>query len=254
MMARVHGTKELWLESLKTDGPAFLAAVEQGDPATDVPSCPGWTMADLTQHLGNVYLWVRLHIVRGMITKPERSFSELVAEPPAADLLGWWNDQYSSIMSTLDVLDPDMPAWNWAPQAKRAGFWHRRMALETAVHRWDAQMAVGRAEPVDVRFAPDGVAEALDSWLPAGRRVGPTTATGIVALHATDAEQNWLVRLRGEGVALLDTDTIFDDDAPARVQASGSASDLMLALWGRVSWDALDVTGDETLLEALHVG
>ena len=47
-------------------------------------------------------------------------------------------------IDTLEALDPESPAWNWAPQAKKAGFWHRRMAHETSVHRWDTQMALGR--------------------------------------------------------------------------------------------------------------
>ena len=57
-------------------------------------------------------------------------------------------------------------------------------------------------------------------------------------LLASDAGQDWYVRLRGEGVALLDTDTLLDTDEPhARVHAAGTASDLMLALYGRVGFD-----------------
>jgi hypothetical protein len=60
--------------------------------------------------------------------------------------------------------------------------------------------------------------------------------------------------LRGEGIMLLDTDTIFDDDEHRpTVVAQGTASDLMLALWGRVGFDVLDVSGDELSLEALRV-
>ena len=50
------------------------------------------------------------------------------------------------LVATLDAVDPELPAWNFAPQAKKAAFWHRRMAHETAIHRWDAQMAGGLAE------------------------------------------------------------------------------------------------------------
>ncbi len=139
-----------------------------------------------------------------------------------------------------------MPAWNWAPQAKSAGFWHRRMAHETAIHRWDAQIAIGRGEPIEGRLAGDGVSEVLDTWLPAGRRRDHPPLTAIAELHATDTEQSWYVRLRGEGLALLDTDTIFGDDDPQpNVTAAGTASDLDLALWGRVGFDVLDLEGDE---------
>jgi hypothetical protein len=155
-----------------------------------------------------------------------------------------------------------MPAWNWAPQSKRVSFWQRRMAHETAVHRWDAQMATGQAEPIETKLAADGVAEVLDTWLPAGRRLFPPSGdsagllpTGMVALHATDIEHVWHVRLRGEGIALLDTETILDhDDPPARAVAAGSSSDLMLALYGRVGLDVLDISGDESLLMSMRVG
>ena len=70
-----------------------------------------------------------------------------------------------------------------------------------------------------------------------------------------DAGQVWYVRLRGTGIALLDTDTLLDDDEHhERAVAAGSASDLMLALYGRVPFDILDVTGDPSLLEALRTG
>jgi uncharacterized protein (TIGR03083 family) len=178
-----------------------------------------------------------------------------LAVPPGVEILPWWDAEYQELINLLDALDPEMPAWNWAPQAKTAAFWHRRMAHETAVHRWDAQLAIGRGEPVEAKLAADGVNEVLDSWLPAGRRRGPVDRTGVVQLEATDVEQHWFVRLRGEGIALLDTDTLLDADDPhARVLARGTASDLLLALYGRVPFDVLDVSGDGTLLESLRTG
>lgn len=78
---------------------------------------------------------------------------------------------------------------------------------------------------------------------------------GVVHLTASDAAQDWYLRMRGEGVALLDTATVFGhDDHHARVQVTASASDLLLALWGRISFDTLGVTGDRSLLAGLRVG
>jgi uncharacterized protein (TIGR03083 family) len=255
-MARSTLTKEQWLEALAADGQAFRAAVGEADLGSDVPSCPGWTVTGLVHHLTGVYRYVTTHIVRSVTTPPERKRDSFTDEPPAADVLGAFDENFAKLLSTLEVIDPEMPAWNFAPQAKKAGFWHRRMAHETAIHRWDAQMAIGRGEPIEARLAGDGVAEALDTLLPAGRRRPDSApATGLVELQALDLEQIWYVRLRGEGIALLDTDTIFDDDEHRpRVQASGSASDLNLALWGRIGIDVLDTAGDEMVLEALRVG
>jgi uncharacterized protein (TIGR03083 family) len=252
-MSKRHGNKEFWLAGLRADGAAFRAAVGQEDTlGLPVPSCPGWTVEDLVHHLGGVYLFVTSFASRGVTSAPERPDRGV---PPGVDALAWWDERYANLVTLLDGLDPDLPAWNWAPQPKRAEFWHRRMAHETAVHRWDAQMAVGLSEPIEAKLAADGITEVIDSWLPSGRRRGPLDRYGVVALSATDVEEVWDVRLRGEGVALLDTDTLLDDDDHhERAVATGTASDLLLALWGRVPFDVLDVAGDESLLESLRTG
>lgn len=259
-MTKALGSKELWLSALRADGAAMRTAFQQAaaSPAglsAEVPPCPGWQVRDLIQHVGRIYRWVRSHASLGTASRPAGADELQIEVPPEAALVEWWDGEYQQLMNLLTELDPAQPAWNWAPAPKQAGFWHRRMAHETAVHRWDAQMAVGQVEPIEARLAIDGVAEVLDSWLPAGRRRGPADRTGVVQLVATDAEHQWFVRLRGAGVALLDTDTWLDhDDHHTRVLARGTASDLLLALYGRVPFEVLETAGDATLLESLRTG
>src|SRR5262249_4967794 len=186
---------------------------------------------DLVRHLGGIYWWVASHAGRGVTSAPEQVDR---SGPSVVDVLAWWDEQYARLCTRLDSLDPGAPAWNWAPQPKKAEVGHGRMAHEAAVHRWDRQIALGLSAPIEAKLAADGIAEVIDTWLPAGRRGGPLDRYGVVALRATDIETVWDVRLRGEGVALLDTDTLFDDDHHERAVATGTASDLMLALWGRV--------------------
>ena len=254
-MAKLHVGKDFWVASLRGDGAAFRAAVGRpGALALPVPSRPDWTVLELVRHLGAVYRWVHVHANRGVTTRPE-SMVNVDDVPTDASALPWWDERYAELLAVLDALDPSLPAWNWAPQAKRGEFWHRRMAHETAINRWDAQMSVGISDPIEAKLASDGVSEVLDTWLPAGRRTGPRDRHGVVGLHASDVGQLWHVRLRGEGVALLDLDTLLDAHTrPERAVATGTASDLNLALWGRVGFDVLDVTGDATLLEVLRVG
>jgi uncharacterized protein (TIGR03083 family) len=254
-MSRSLGSKDFWLASLRADGPAFRAAVAEAPLTSPVPSCPGWTVRDLVAHLSGVYAFVRDHAPRGLTTMPERSRRQY--EPAAdADVLAGWDEQFAALLAMLDALDPELPAWNWAPQAKKAGFWHRRMAHETAIHRWDAQFAVVSVEPIEAKLAVDGIAEVLDTWLPSGRGTGLKDVYGMIALHATDADHEWYVRLRGNGgLALLDTDTLLDsDEHHERAVAAGTASDLLLALFGRVGFDVLEISGDERLLDALRTG
>jgi uncharacterized protein (TIGR03083 family) len=253
-MARLRGTKDFWIGALRAEGPAFRAAVAEADPGAPVPSCPGWTVTHLVHHLGSIYRWVLDILAAPPYQRPPRP-TVPDGLPEGAAAVDWWQQQFDELVSRLDGLDPDSPAWNWAPQTKRASFWQRRMAHETAVHRWDAQMAIGTSGPIEAKLAADGISEVLDSWLPAGRRRSPGPHYGVVQLGAADCAQEWFVRLRGDGVALLDTGSILRNADPhARVHVSGTASDLLLALWGRVGFDLVDVSGDATLLEALQPG
>jgi uncharacterized protein (TIGR03083 family) len=261
-MSRTHGSKEFWLAALRPEIAAFRSAAAEAlaaNPDIQVPSCPGWTILDLVRHLTYVYERHLSHISRGLTSDPQLPPVDdgTPAGQGPATAVSAYDAASKRLLTTLEALDPEMPAWNWAPQAKKVAFWDRRLALETAVHRWDAQMSIARAEPIEDRLAADGVSEVLDTWLPAGgsRRKGPMDKIGVVHLLATDTGDEWFLRLRGPGVALLDTDTILDSEGPdTRVSASGTASDLLLALYGRVGFDVLELAGDESLLQALRVG
>lgn len=253
-MTRTHGTKDFWLTALHRDARAFRTAV--GTPgllAEPVPSCPGWTVEDLVLHLGQAYARIAAHATSGTTSRVPR---DVEPGPGGEAALGWFDERYAEVADAMGQLDPQAPAWNWGPQPKTAIFWHRRLAHETAIHRWDAQMAVGHAEPVDPALATDGVTEVLDTWLPGGVRKGPTDRSGVVQLVATEPPTEWYVRLRADGgIALLDMDTLLDTDDPhARALAEGTASDLLLALYGRVGFETLDISGDPTLLESLRTG
>jgi uncharacterized protein (TIGR03083 family) len=251
-MNRLHATKDFWLAALRADGPALQDAVTETGPDVAVPSCPGWTVADLVEHLTSLLRWVRESVARGVTTKPDDRVTP-VPRPDWPDALDGLRRELTGTIETLDALDPEFPAWTWPAQAKKAGFWQRRMAHEVSVHRWDAELAAGRPTPIETKLAADGVNEVLDTWLPAGRRSGSTEMHGVVHLVATDASYEWFVRLRGAGVALLDTGTILDtDDHHPRAEATGTASELLLTLMGRRQPDVLVVTGDPRLIMALQ--
>ncbi len=256
-MPRIHGSRDLWLAGLRADGPALQAALTEAAEgpqglAVPVPSRPGWTVLDLVHHVGTEYRRVRGHVSRGVVSRPEEEPDEEPL-PTGREAVTWWSEQFHRLLDLLAELDPEQPAWNFAPRPKQVAFWQRRMAHLTAVHRWDAQTAVGQVEPIEVKLATDGVSEVLDTLLPAGRRAGPADRAGVVRLVATDSGQEWVVRLRGQGIALLDTDSwLARDDQRTAATARGTASDLMLALYGRVRFDVLETAGDRTLLEALR--
>jgi predicted lipid carrier protein YhbT len=67
-----------------------------------------------------------------------------------------------------------------------------------------------------------------------------------IHLHATDGDGEWLMRLAPGEV------TVTREHAKGDVAGRGSASDLLLFLYGRVAPDALEVFGDAPLLARWH--
>ena len=65
---------------------------------------------------------------------------------------------------------------------------------------------------------------------------------GTVHLHCTDIDGEWLISSGGGEV------TVTREHAKGDVAARGTASDLLLFVWGRVPADALEVFGDTDLL------
>ena len=233
----------VYLEALRSDG-AALSRAARGSPSAPVPSCPGWSMADLVAHVGQVHR-DKAGIVRaGGSERPPR------AEDPTVTgdaLLAWYDEGLADLVEVLVAADPDQPTWSWSRRAgdARAAFWLRRMAHETAVHRWDAELAAGSV-PAPIgppALAADGVDEVVEVWL--GDPGATYTGTaGTVHLHATDAAGEWLLRLGGDaGVQVVRAHEHAD------VALRAAASDLDLVLWGRLPASALAPMGDATLLE-----
>ena len=71
MLRRVND-HERHISAAETEIAQFVEVVGQADVATPVPTCPGWTVADLIRHYGTVQRWIT-HIVR---TLPEERVSE----------------------------------------------------------------------------------------------------------------------------------------------------------------------------------
>lgn len=236
-------TPEHYLDALRTDGAALAVAARAGLDA-GVPSCPGWTVRDLVVHTANVYKH-KGEIVRDLITEPYDSTDE---EAPEGDgeLVEWFEGWLGQMADTLQAADPDAPAWNWSDGDHAVGFWHRRMAQETAVHRWDAQNATGDPAPVAAELAADGIDELLYAFMSPDLSRGPNRS---VHVHCTDPELEsageWLVALT-DGNARVTREHAKGDCA-----LRGAASDLLLAMWGRLPLDDVEVIGDRGAAEAL---
>ena len=111
--------------------------------------------------------------------------------------------------------------WSWTPD-RTAGFWARRQANETAVHRYDAQLATGAtaADRARARGRRHRRVLRADPVLAVGRSRARRPARSM-HLHCTDGEGEWLVRLGADGVV------VTREHAKGDVAARGTASDLV---------------------------
>jgi uncharacterized protein (TIGR03083 family) len=234
-----------FLAHLRRDGARFSEIAHSGDPSARVPSCPDWDLADLVGHLGAVHRVQTQRILSGTaeqqpLTRPT---------PPSADAVAdWYDEGLAALLSALESTDTAAPAWNWSAHApKTVAFWPRRMAQETAVHRWDAEATVGDVTPIDPELAADGVDEWLTVHLDsdiADPDTEPPPPIGTLHLHSTDAPGEWWAALDGRSL------TVVRDHQKADVAARGPAEDLLLMCWRRLPVTAVEVHGDAAVLRA----
>jgi uncharacterized protein (TIGR03083 family) len=232
-----------YVDALRQDGDALLSAARR-DLRAPVPSCPGWDVERLVGHVARLYTYV---------AQQARSAERVPDDPPVPAgeaLLDFFAEAHAALLLVLREVPADAPAWNWARSAPNtAAFWPRRMALETTIHRWDAQSAAGTSEPVPTWLACDGVGEMIDIFLAARRGRAKEDITGTVHLHATDPvdglPSEWVIVL-GENGATSWHEGHEKGDAALR----GTASDLYLAVWQRTS--AAERFGDSNLLDAIR--
>ncbi len=128
---------------LRRDGEEMACAVAL-DLDAHVPTCPAWNVAKLTIHTGQHHRWVADAVRKGGAAPEEPDRPGLRGDA----LVEWFRAGWTELADLLDSRDDDAPAWSWSGD-NRVGFWRRRTALETLVHRWDAQNAVGDAAPLD---------------------------------------------------------------------------------------------------------
>lgn len=228
----------------------FVEAVKGADLTTPVPSCPGWTLADLLQHVGSVQRWFAV-LLNGRIQERPTSREVDLRLPAGPQGLADWLSASAQVAAEAFAATPaDLPMWAWGAD-QHARFWARRMLFETLVHRVDAEVALGIPSAIDTELAVDGVDEFLVN-LPFASFFAPGTAKlrgedRSIRFSCTDADRDWLVRLRPDGFGLDGTGAT---DAPADATVRGSAADLLLLAYGRLDRadERFEVQGDEELL------
>jgi uncharacterized protein (TIGR03083 family) len=171
---------------------ARLQAVVPSDPSAAVPSCPGWTVADLTRHVAQVYLHKTLAMREGAEPDPWPP-EELADQAPLALL----DRAYAGLRAEFAARRPQDPAGSWYTPDQTVGFWIRRMAQETLIHRIDAELGTGQpVAPVPADLAVDGIDELLTVFVAYSVAAWGEYFTGILA-----GSPGWTSLVRTEGAA-----------------------------------------------------
>ena len=205
------------------------ALLADADLAASVGSCPGWQVRDLVGHLGGVHRWATEIVRTG-----ERAETP---EPPGDyELRTWFDDGADALSRTLAETDPARACWTLA-RPHDVGFWSRRQAHETMIHRWDLATAIGQPADLDPGLANDGVDEVVTMFFPRQVRLArQPPLTDTVAVVDAGSDRRWV--LEGDGTSVDHQTTDVD------ATVSGDAVLLMLLLWRRIGLEDVDVQVD----------
>jgi uncharacterized protein (TIGR03083 family) len=243
-------TTDWYVDHLLADAERFAALLENADLDASVAACPGWDIARLAEHLGQIHRWANFCARNGRAPGEQEAASLESFDPArAAD---WMRAGATELATTLRAIDPEAPTWHPFPVAQIGGFWPRRQAHETSVHRWDAERAAGRPADIDSTLASDGIDEYFEIVIPrliARRQIA--LPSGSMHVHCTDVPGEWLVWADDSGYQVIRAHQ--KGDAALR----GPAEAILLRLWGRTSQraDEMSPVGDESVLDAwLDIG
>lgn len=232
-----------FLDQLAQNSERLADAAATLETDADVPTCPGWTVKDLLDHCVTGDVWARTIVEQGKAGSTERVLPSDADPSLRGDaLVQAFRDGARALVTELSSVSPDTPVWTFSSTNRTASFWQRRRSQESAVHRFDAETAAGTPTPIDAALAVDGIDEFLTVFLPRLADNFGEVGDATVHLHCTDVEGEWLVARRDGEL------TVTAEHAKGDVAARGSASDLLLFLWGRVPADRLEVFGDADLL------
>ena len=232
----------MYHEALQRDAPALLTAASAADRAARIESCPEWTPADLVWHVGNVHAFFASSVRDrwddpAAYARPERpAHDEAVFDFGAAAA--------AELLAVLLTAEPTMLIQTRTGQ-RTVSWVARRMAHETAVHRFDAERAAGLEYRVAAELASDGVDEYLDFVLPRTVAKG-LRLDGSVHLHCTDVPGEWIIEPGDDGAY-----EVRREHTKGAAALRGPAHELLMVLWRRLPLEVVDVVGDQAVAAQL---
>ncbi|HEY0238610.1 MAG TPA: maleylpyruvate isomerase family mycothiol-dependent enzyme [Friedmanniella sp.] len=234
----------------------LAAWLEGADVELPVPTCPGWTLAHLVEHVGATQRWVT-RLVAERIGHPAAAFGVAWEQAPAdrgawpAWLVAGARDAEAAIAGAAagaQVFDP-------SGGGDGVAFWSLRLFGEISVHRIDAAATLGQPYELEPVLA----AAAVDDWLGTMASSGwaanvPGFADAMagngetIAWVADDADRAWLLRRTDAPLVLV------RERGAADATIHGPANELLQIVSRRRSLDGAEacvVEGDRD--ELVHL-
>ncbi|MGW6981302.1 maleylpyruvate isomerase family mycothiol-dependent enzyme [Streptomyces sp. NPDC054932] len=232
---------------------AFRSAVAAAPSLdADVPSCPGWTLYDLANHLSEGdRFWA--YIVLNTAPGDERPSKDGLAAPrEREELITWLADSTEQLLTALRGAGPDRGCWAWweplaSPHTVAAVA--RRRVPESLIHTYDAQLASGTPQELPTTEAADAIEEFL-----------ATVCTGTVPwpgepatmdYHAAEAG-SWRQTVDAAGSRFTRLTAAEAAESKPTAAIHGTASEMALLMYMRIPAGSLRIEGDADLLQQLQ--
>ncbi|HEU4396618.1 MAG TPA: maleylpyruvate isomerase N-terminal domain-containing protein [Actinomycetota bacterium] len=128
----------------------LAATLHDADPSQPVPTCPDWTLAQLTAHVGFGHRWAATIIERRATGPvPHQEADDLLVPEGADARSAWLLAGARRLGDVVRELGPRTRVWTWAAD-QTAGFWLRKLTHA-------ADLGLGPAGEWLVRRTPSGV-------------------------------------------------------------------------------------------------
>ncbi len=223
-----------YMDAISDEASRFLEVAAVAQPFA-IPTCPGWTSIDLEHHLASCFRYWSLQVVAG---DPESEVHETIALHSEAIDSGF-ELALDRLLGDLTSAGETASCWNWSDTDFDVLWVARHMAITTAIHRVDVELARSLPASIDSELAIDGLDETFSVQF---RNLLPksvlSTMVGSLCLISSDVDAAWSISVERGKIRLR------NKRGPASVALVGSASDLLQFVRNRVDLDQFSVTGD----------
>ncbi|MFD8428346.1 maleylpyruvate isomerase family mycothiol-dependent enzyme [Streptomyces coelicoflavus] len=232
---------------------AFRVAVAAAPSLdSDVPSCPGWTLYDLANHLSEGdRFWA--HIVLNTAPGDERPSKDGLEAPREREaLIPWLADATEQLITALRDAGPDRRCWAWwepLASAHTVAAAARRRVAESLIHTYDAQLASGTPQELPTTEAVDAIEEFLATVCTVTIPWPGEPAT--MDYHALGAG-SWRQTVDAAGSRFTRLTTAEAAESKPTAAIYGTASEMALLMYMRIPNGSLRMEGDADLLQRLQ--